>query len=246
MTRKFQLWVFFFALFSLIIIGKSAFAGQPEINKQFQEAKTLKDFENLSKTIQQFLDENPEQIEMLWQLARTHFHIAKHTESKEIKINNYTQCIQRTDQAIELKPNSAISYFFQAICIGMRENSKDWWEKSDIREDFRQKINKALELDRTIENGGPNRALGYFYMRLPLFWKDLNKSISNFQEAIKLSPGFAENHLGLAEAFKENNDFDSARNSIHTLMHLTDNAGDDDDLLKFRKEGQELMKEMTP
>ena len=50
--RKFRRWVFLLALFPAILSGKTTFAGQSEIDKQYQQAKTLAEFEKIAKKIQ--------------------------------------------------------------------------------------------------------------------------------------------------------------------------------------------------
>ena len=64
--------------------------------------------------------------------------------------------------------------------------------------------------------------------------------------SVRLRPEQAENHLGLAQAYYAQNNFNSARKSLLTLLRLTDNVADDEDLLKLRTKGQELMKNLAP
>ena len=53
--RKFRRWVFLLALFPAILSGKTTFAGQSEIDKQYQQARTLKEFEQIANKIQKIL-----------------------------------------------------------------------------------------------------------------------------------------------------------------------------------------------
>jgi tetratricopeptide (TPR) repeat protein len=123
---------------------------------------------------------------------------------------------------------------------------KGIWSSLGIIDPFEEDMKKALELDPTIENGGPNRALGKLYLELPFFLGgSTEKSIYHLQEAVRLAPDYAENHLGLAQAYYAKNNFTSARKSLSTLLRLTDNIADDEDLLKLRAKGQALMNEMA-
>ena len=107
-------------------------------------------------------------------------------------------------------------------------------------------MKKALELDPAIEDGGPHRALGNLYLELPFFLGGSDdKSVYHFEEAVRQSPDYVENHLGLAQAYYTQNNFALARKSLLTLRRLTDNVADDEDLLNFRTQGQELMKKLT-
>ena len=107
-------------------------------------------------------------------------------------------------------------------------------------------MKKALELDPAIQHGGPNRALGKLYLELPFFLGgSTDKAIEHLNEAVRLGPDHAENHLGLAQAYYSKQNFTAARKSLSTLMRLTDNVADDEELLKHRSQGQELMDKMA-
>lgn len=235
--------VFLLALFFTILTGKAAFAGQAEIDNQHQQAETLKEFEHIAGEIREFLEKEPNSPEWLWRLARTHYAIAKRSEDT----HHYDLCIEHSGRALEIKPDSAISYFFRGLCRGKQGEMRGIWSSLGIIEPFEEDMKKALALEPSIQNGGPNRALGKLYLELPFFLGgSTDQSIFHLKEAVRLSPGYAENHLGLAQAYYAKNNFTSARKSLSTLLSLTDNVADDKDLLKLRKQGQELMEKLSP
>ena len=242
-SRK-KIRVFLLAVFSMIATGNIVSAGQNEIDKQYQQARTLKEFEQIANKIQKILKKEPGNPEWQWRLARSHYSIAKRAE--DTKNHHYDQCIRHSSQALEVKPDSAISYFFRALCRGKQGKMKGLWASLGIIGPFEEDMKKAMELDPAIEDGGPHRALGNLYLELPFFLGGSDdKSVYHFEEAVRLSPGYAENHLGLAQAYYTQNNFALARKSLLTLRRLTDNVADDEDLLNFRTQGQELMKKLT-
>ena len=84
-------------------------------------------------------------------------------------------------------------------------------------------------------------------MKLPFFLGgNGDQSVYHLEKAVRMGPDYAENHLGLAQAYYAQNNFTSARKSLLTLLRLTDNVADDEDLLNLRTEGQELMKKLAP
>ncbi len=108
-------------------------------------------------------------------------------------------------------------------------------------------MRKALELNPGIENGGPNRALGILYLELPFFLGGRgDQAVYHLEEAVRLGPDYAENYLGLAQAYYTQKNFNSARKSLLTLKRLTDNVANDEYLMKLRTKGRELMKKLTP
>lgn len=124
---------------------------------------------------------------------------------------------------------------------------KGVWASLDIIDPFEKDMKKALALDPGIENAGPHRALGKLYLELPFFLGGNNKqSVYHLEEAVRLSPHYAENHLGLAQAHYAQNNFSSARKSLLTLLSLTDNSANNESLASFRIKGLELMKKLPP
>lgn len=243
---EFRYWVFLLAVFSAIFIEETAFAGPPEIDNQYQQAKTLIEFEKIAEKIQKILETEPNRPEWQWRLARSHYSVAKRADNEDIKNFHFNRCIDRSSRALELKPDSAISYFFRSLCRGKQGEMNGIWASLGIIGPFEEDMKKALELDPAIENGGPHRALGKLYLELPFFLGgNGDQSIYHLEEAVRLGPNYAENHLGLAQAYYAKNNLISARKSLLTLMRLTDNVADNEDLLDIREKGQELINKLT-
>ena len=242
-SRK-KIRVFLLVIFSIIAAGTTA--GQPELDKQYQQARTLAEFEQIAGEIQKILIKEPGKPEWEWRLARSHYSIAKRAENEDIKNHHYDLCIEISNNTLAKHKNSAISYFFRALCRGKQGEMNGIWSSLEIIGPFEEDMKKALELDPTVESGGPHRALGNLYMELPFFLGGSgDQSVYHLEEAVRLSPDYAENHLGLAQAYYAQNNFVSARKSLLTLLRLTDNVAEDEDLLNFRTQGQELMKKLT-
>ena len=232
--------VILLTLFLLVLTGQAT--AQSEIDKRYQQAKTLKEFELIAKEIQKNLEHEPNQVEWQWRLARSHYSIAKWNKDT----HQFDLCIEHSSRALEINPDSAISYFFRALCRGKQGEIQGIWSSLGIIEPFEEDMKKALELDPSIQNGGPNRALGKLYLELPFFLGgSTSQAIYHLKEAVRLGPNHAENYLGLAEAYYSKNNFIAARKSLSTLQRLTHNVADDEDLLKLRTKGQELMNKMA-
>ena len=123
---------------------------------------------------------------------------------------------------------------------------KGVWASLGIIDPFEEDMKKALSLDPNVNHAGPHRALGKLYLELPFFLGgDLDKSAYHLNEAVRLAPDFAENQLGLAQVLIKKNNSTEARESLHKLMQLTDNT-QDKKLLSLRKEGMELLKDLSP
>ena len=235
----------FFGL-AFILIYTTAFAQQADIDQQYRQAKSLKEFDRILGEVQKFVEQDSSQSEWQWRMARSHYSIAKRVEDDDTAIHHYNMCIELSSRTLEIKPDSAIGYFFRALCRGKQGEMQGLWSSLGIIKPFEEDMKKALELDPSIQSGGPNRALGKLYLELPFFLGgSTDLAISHLKEAARIGPDHPENHLGLAEAYYSKNNFTDARKSLSTLLRLTNNVADDEVLLKLRSEGQELMNKMA-
>ena len=245
--RKLKVLFSVLLFFTLTISNTTVFAQNSSLERMdrlYKESKSKQEYEKIALQIERFLENDPNLHEWKWRLARVHYALAKHFE--ESKVHHYEQCILLSSQAIELKSNSAISYFYRGLCRGKKGELKGVWASLGIIDPFEEDMKKAVSLDPTINHSGPHRALGKLYLELPFFLGgDLDKSEFHFLESIRLAPDFAENHLGLAQVLIKKNKTTKARETLQKLMQLTDNT-QDEKLLSLRKEGLELLEELSP
>ena len=245
--RKSKVLFSLFLFFTLTISIPANFAQTPALNQMdrlYKESKSKQEYEKIALQIEKILGNNPNLHEWKWRLARVHYALAKNFE--ESRVHHYDQCIMLSSQAIELKSNSAISYFYRGLCRGKKGELQGIWASLGIIDPFEEDMKKAVSLDPTVNHSGPHRALGKLYLELPFFLGgDLDKSEFHFLESIRLAPDFAENHLGLAQVLIKKNKSTKARETLHKLMQLTDNT-QDKNLLSLRKKGLELLKELSP
>ena len=243
--RKIRPFIFLLTVFPAIFAGEAAFASQAGVDKNYKQAKSLVEFKAIVETIKKILEKEPNRSGWEWRLARSHYSIAKKTENEETKNNHFDQCIAHSSRALEIEPGSAISFFYRGLCRGKQGEMKGIWSSLGIIGPFEEDMKKALDLDPVIENGGPHRALGKLYLELPFsLGGNTDQSVYHLEEAVRLGPDYAENYLGLAQAYYAQNNPIFARKTLLTLMRLTDNVADDEDLLELRKKGQELINKL--
>lgn len=239
---------FFWALFFIgLALDISAVSAQNpslrDIDLLYEKNQSEEDLKKISAQIENVLGTHPNQPEWHWRLARTHYALAKKVE--ESKSHHFDLCILHSSRTIEMKSDSAIGYFYRALCRGKQGEMNGIWASLGIIGPFEKDMKKALELDPLVSHAGPHRALGKLYLELPfILGGDLDKSSHHLQEAVKLAPEYAENHLGLAQVLIEQKNATGARESLHNLLQLTDNT-QDEELLSLRKQGLELLEKLS-
>jgi len=224
-----------------------AFSQSPtlvEIDHIYEKSNSSLEYEKIVMQIENFLTTHPGHYEWYWRLARTHYAIAK--KLPDNNIHHFKLCISYSSKAIELQSDSAISYFYRGLCRGKQGETKGIWASLGIIGPFTEDMEKAVSLDPSVNHAGPHRALGKLYLELPfILGGDLGKSTFHLQEAVRLAPDYAENHLGLAQVLIKKNNPTQAQETLNKLMQLTDNTLDDK-LLSLRKKGINLLEEITP
>lgn len=215
-----------------------------EIDSQQEKSQLQTGYQEIASQIEKVLASNPNQYQWQWRQARTQYSLAK--KAGESKSDHYDLCILHSSLAIDLQPDSAVSYFYRGLCRGKQGEMKGVWASLGIIEPFQEDMKKAVQLDPKVNHAGPHRALGKLYLELPFFLGgDSDKAVFHLKEAVRLAPDYAENHLGLAQILVKKNNSTQARESLHKLIQLTDNT-QDEKLLSLRKEGMELLENLTP
>ena len=215
-----------------------------EIDSQHEKSQLQTEYQEIASQIEKVLASNPNQYQWQWRQARTQYSLAK--KAGESKIDHYDLCILHSSRAIDLQPDSAVSYFYRGLCRGKQAEMKGIWASLGIIEPFQEDMKKAVELDPKVNHAGPHRALGKLYLELPFFLGgDSDKAVFHLKEAVRLAPDYAENHLGLAQILVKKNNSTQARESLHKLIQLTDNT-QDEKLLSLRTEGMELLENLSP
>ena len=215
-----------------------------EIDSKHEKSQLQTEYQEIASQIEKVLASNPNQYPWQWRQARTQYSLAK--KAGESKSDYYDLCILHSSRAIDLQPDSAVSYFYRGLCRGKQGEMKGVWASLGMIEPFKEDMTKAVELGPKVNHAGPHRALGKLYLELPFFLGgDSDKAVFHLQEAVRLAPDYAENHLGLAQILVKKNNSTQARESLHKLIQLTDNT-QDEKLLSLRTEGMELLENLSP
>ena len=234
-------------LFSIFFVG---LASQEtglikELDHNYSLAKSTDDLYTLEALVKKSLKTFPESDKLFWRLGRVYFKLGETFTSESKKIYFFSLCMAQTKKTIEINSQSANGYFFNGLCSGTLGQTQGIWSSLGIIEPFKKDMETAINLDPSIEEGGPHRALGNLYLKLPyILGGNLDRSIRHFQKAIQLGSEFGENYLGLAEAYIENGDFVLAKNVLHALLNMKLNSQKEESVLEWRTEALNFLKKI--
>ena len=234
-------------LFSILFVG---LASQEtglikELDHNYSLAKSTDDLYTLEALVKKSLKTFPESDKLFWRLGRVYFKLGETFTSESKKIYFFSLCMAQTKKTIEINSQSANGYFFNGLCSGTLGQTQGIWSSLGIIEPFKKDMETAINLDPSIEEGGPHRALGNLYLKLPyVLGGDLERSIGHFQKAIQLGSEFGENYLGLAEAYIENGDFILAKGILHTLLNMKLSSQKEESIIEWKTQALDFLRKI--
>lgn len=234
-------------LFSILFVGLASqeMGLIKELDHSYSLAKSSDDLYMLESLVKKSLKTFPESDKLFWRLGRVYFKLGETFTSESEKIYFFSLCMAQTKKTIEINSQSANGYFFNGLCRGTLGQTQGIWSSLGIIEPFKKDMETAINLDPSIEEGGPHRALGNLYLKLPyVLGGDLERSIGHFQKAIQLGSEFGENYLGLAEAYIENGDFVLAKGMLHTLLNMKLSSQKKESILEWKTQALDFLRKI--
>lgn len=204
---------------------------------------------------EEWLKINPDDVKVLWRLARAHFDVADQTDDISIHKEHFYPGLDVAKKALELDPNSAKANHWYAVLIG----------KIGIMEGTKQKIinsyevekyaMRAIELDPSYD--GTYHVMGRWHFNVAdLSW--FERTIADlvyatppqgsfkiaadyFQKAIDAQDNEIRHHLWLGKTFIEMGEEASAKKSLEKAVSLP-SLDEGDKLLK--NEAKEILEDL--
>ena len=175
------------------------------------------------------------------ELANIHYKLARLLPDKQVQYLN--SCIDHSQRAIVRDSRAGVAYFFKGLCLGRLGEMRGIWGSLEIIEPFRKNMETAIKINPAIDRGGPHRALGRLYFKLPgILGGDIKQSIDHLLKAVVYGPMYWENHFFLAESYFENHQYLQARAELERAMEMESHLDDDPDKKTHKVEFQGLMK----
>ena len=216
-----------------------------ELDHSYSLAKSTDDFYRIEVLLKKTLKTFSKSDKLFWRLGRVYFKLGEKSNTESKKISFFSLCMAQTKKAIEINSHSANGYFFNGLCNGTLGEAQGIWSSLSIIEPFKNDMETTIRLDPSVEEGGPYRALGNLYLKLPyILGGNIDRSIEYFQKAIQLGTDYGENYLGLAEAYIEKRDFVLARDTLNTLLNMKLRMQKEEFVLKWKTEALNLLRKI--
>jgi hypothetical protein len=157
--------------------------------------------------------------EAAWRFARACFDWADFVPTDAKRAAVAGEGISASLNVLETSSNSVPGHYYLAMNLGQLARTKSLGALKIVGQ-MEAEFKTVLRLDSGFDFAGPDRGLGMLYLETPGWPVSLggkSKARQHLQQAVKLSPGYPENHLNLIEAHLKWGDKKAAAAALKAL-----------------------------
>lgn len=187
--------------------------------------------------LKEAIKEDPNHYEVRWQLARFIYWQADTTSNDDKKAKLGKACWDEAEVAKKLNPKGVEGYYWAAACVGAYSEGSGILNavKQGLADVFEENAKKAEKINGSHDRGGPLRALGRFYFKLPWPLKDKDLSRSYLERAIKAGPTSARNFYYMADLELDDGNKEEAKALLQKIISMNPKSGDPPDVRLHQK-----------
>ncbi len=182
---------------------------------------------------------------VLWRMARAAAWLAENFPDWDDQVDIAKTGVSIGRESVRLPVDKAEPYFYCALNLGVLS---DLFKTKDLVEEMIDLCKKAIELDETLDYAGPHRFLGILYYETegyPMVTKaTLDDALRHLERACELAPDYGHNHLALAKALLEDDQYDAAKTHLQKVLDLPNPDGDEVERAKWVREAQGLIRQL--
>jgi tetratricopeptide (TPR) repeat protein len=206
----------------------------------------LANYKQAIELYQKAIVENPDSYEAAWKCARAYREYGDAAKSqkvedwKDICAQYGKQGMQWAQKATELDPSKPDGYYYYGLNVGVYSDGVSVFTAltEGLKDKTQRSFEKAYQIDKMYNKGGPMIALGRFWAVLPWPLYDRKKSLEYYKE-YQATEYFADNmeaHVYLGELLIQ---MGGDKNKAEANVYLEKAAQSDD--LYFRDRANELL-----
>ena len=156
-----------------------------------------------------------------WRLSRILYYIGEHTEKKKEKKGIFARAVYYAEKAVEQEPEKPDGHYWLGVNHGKVGETRGVLKSLSLVKPIKNAMNKVIELDRSYEDGGPDRVLGRVFFKLPGFaGGDKKKSLEHLLKSKEYGPEDAVTRIYLAETYLALKEKDKAREELNYVMNM--------------------------
>ena len=166
------------------------------------------------------LDTDPQSFEAAWKLSKALWYQGNFASPKDKK-PYFEKGIQAAKTAIQIDPNQCEGHFWVGINTALIAEASNPFKALGMVDDAKSELEKAMEINNNCVCGGPQRALGKMYTRLPFFkGGSKSKAMTLLKESLKVCPNDTQSRIFLAEIYVDDGRKTAAKQVLEQVIKL--------------------------
>jgi tetratricopeptide (TPR) repeat protein len=159
--------------------------------------------------------------DVYWRLSRVLYYIGEHTENKKEKKSIFDRGVYYAEKAVEEEPEKPDGHYWLGVNHGKVGETRGVLKSLSLVKPIKNAMNKVIELQRSYEDGGPDRVLGRVYFKLPGFaGGDKQKSLEHLLKSKEYGPDDAVTRIYLAETYLALKEEEKAREELEYVLNM--------------------------
>jgi tetratricopeptide (TPR) repeat protein len=190
-------------------------------DKEFEKL-TQEGAENAVIALDKAAGIEPQNIEVLWRLARAHGWLSEELDGDNARVSHAEKGIAAAEKAVGLDKTRIEPIYWLALNRGEYVNVRR--EKAMDRLPGLVEAGKAaMKLDEKYENCGPLRLVGSVLAQAPeppTSIGDHEEGLKMLERAVQLCNNYAENHLELGDGYKTSRKLNDAEAQYNLVLQM--------------------------
>lgn len=159
--------------------------------------------------------------DVFWRVSRVLYYIGEHTEKKKEKKGIFARGVYYAEKAVELESEKPDGHYWLGVNHGKVGETRGVLKSLALVKPIKNAMNKVIELNRSYEDGGPDRVLGRVFFKLPGFaGGDKKKSLEHLLKSKEYGPEDAVTRIYLAETYLALKEKDKAKEELDYVMNM--------------------------
>ena len=241
-AKTFFLIILFFS-FSISLFSQSAEELIGQADELYLEMRDMAAAEKARDLYMKARDKAQDKYEAFWKLARIFYYIGDNTDSNKEKKIIFSQGYYYAERAVELEPEKPDGYYWLGVNYGVYGEAKGVLKSLFLVDDIKRAMNKVVELDRSYEEGGPDRVLGKMYFKLPGFAGGSNdKSAEHLLKSLEYGPNDPLTRYYLADTYLALKEVEKARKELEFILNMESDDRWISGVNDCKKDAEEMLK----
>jgi hypothetical protein len=169
----------------------------------FPDREQVKVLEQLQTMAEERVKAKPDDFEARWRLARLYCWEANgFDDGEEPKAELGKQCWDEGEKAVALRPDDVHSQYWATVGMGLYSEGLGIISAiaKGIEGKYKNRVQRAIALDKSYVNGGPTMLFGRFWWKLPWPKRDNDEALRLLRETVAAHPKNLLAQLYLADA----------------------------------------------